>query len=672
MSPRALSLTALSLVALSGTAQAYDLDEIPVTRWPAELEIQPITPEQHAELVPVEGPLVVEHLDALRPRASSRAEAERGRVLVLVEANLAERLSDSLDRFMEDLTLDGHSVLLESASGGSAVEIKEHLAELYAEDQGLEGALLIGDLPMAWFEFYNDYGTYGYAVFPCDLALMDLDGSWEDNDGNGVFDGHTDGFGDAAPELWVGRMIVTPWMGDETEVLEAYFDRNHAYRRGEILPNESSLVYVDDDWAYWVNDFDYEIGLAFPDTTAVSEVNTTRKDDYLPRLEQDFDNIAVFVHSSPSEHYFVYRGNYDTMLWDEVPGDTTALFYDLFACSNSNFAESIYMGGVYALNTEFGLLALGSTKTGSMLERTPYYRRLGEYEDFGHAFVGWWEDVQPYDVNQRDNWYYGMVQIGDPTLRVGYPTVALDTDSIVIDQAEAEPVTVTINLSNSGFDGYYWSLGVEGSSLEEQPWIQTDDPNGQVLGLDSSLTITFDPELAGGADPSQTLLIHAPGATNNPTPIALDIAQWGPPELCVSEELLHIQLEAVTDDGATLLEVGNCAVGELSWSAEIDQDWLLLDRSEGDGREGAEQVQISVDASGLAPGKSYTGLITFSSEQASNSPVSVEVQLDVPAGGVRRGKCGCAASPSPARLLWLPSLLLGAAVTLRRKGGRHP
>ena len=666
--PRRVAVAAPVLLALLGStpAVAYDLDDIPVTRWPAELEFEPITPDRHAERVPVQGPLAVDYLGALYPRAESRAEAERGRVLVMVESNLAERIGDSLDLFMEDLTLDGHSVLLEAASGGTGAEIKAHLAELYAEDESLEGALLIGDLPMEWFEFFNDYGTYGYVVHPCDLALMDLDGSWEDFDGNGIFDTHTDGTGDAAPELWVGRMIVTSQMGDETEVLEAYFERNHAYRRGEIQPNGSSLVYVDDDWEWWAREYAQEIELGFPDIVEESEVNTTTKDDYLPRLTQDYDNIAVFVHSSPYEHYFVYRGNYQTMSWAEVPEDSTALFYDLFACSNSNFAESIYMGGVYALNTEFGLLALGSTKTGSMLERTHYYSRLGDYDDFGTSFVGWWEDVQPYHQQQRNNWYYGMVQIGDPTLRVGYPTVELDVDAIVIDQPSAEPVTVAIKLSNSGHDGYYWTLGVEGSSLEDQPWIQVDDPDGQVLGLDSTLSITFDPELAAGVDPSQTLLIHAPGATNNPVAIPLDIVQWGEAQLCVSSSLLAIEIASSADDGAATVEVGNCNPGSLSWTGSADVDWLSLDITAGDGAEGADVVTVSVDSGDLQAGKSYGATLTFEADDASNSPVTVDVQVDVD-DAVGRGRCGCAASPSPLRLAWLPALLLGAAVTTRRR-----
>jgi hypothetical protein len=667
MPPRAALSASLLLALLGpGPAVAYELDDIPVTRWPAELEFEPITPGQHAERVPVQGPLVVDYLGALHPRAESRAESSRGRVLVMVESDLAERIADSLDVFMQDLTLDGHAVLLEAASGGSGAEIKAHLAELYAEDESLEGALLIGDLPIEWFEFFNDYGTYGYVVHPCDLALMDLDGSWVDNDGNGIFDSHTDGSGDAAPELWVGRMIVTHQMGDEAEVLEGYFERNHAYRRGEIQPNGSSLVYVDDDWAWWAREYAQEIELGFPDIVEESEQDVTTKDDYLPRLTQDYDNIAVFVHSSPYEHYFVYRGNYQTMSWVEVPEDATALFYDLFACSNSNYAESAYMGGVYALNTEFGLLALGSTKTGSMLERSHYYRRLGEYEDFGSSFVGWWEDVQPYHQQQRNNWYYGMVQIGDPTLRVGYPTVEVDVDAIIIDQPTADPVTVTINLSNSGFDGYYWSLGVEDSSLEEQPWIVTADPDGRVLGLDDSLTITFDPALAAGVDPSQTLLIHAPGATNNPVSIPIDIVQWGEAQLCVSSSLLEIGIASSLDDGATTLEVGNCNPGSLRWAASADVDWLQLDVTEGDGAEGADLVTVTVDSAGLEPGKSYSATLAFVAEDATNSPVSVDVRVDVDEA-VGRGRCGCATGPTPLRLAWLPALLLGVAVSARRR-----
>ncbi len=665
--PLCVPFAAPLILALAGAgpALAYDLDEIPLTRWPDELGPGPRSPEDWLDDGPTPDPLAIELITARSPLATQRGDASRGRVLVAVESNLAARLEASLGQFVEDLALDGHSVLLEAMEGGTAAELKAHLTELYEGHESLNGALLIGDLPFHEYEFSNDYGSYGYTRFPCDLALMDLDGTWTDSDGNGVFDRHDDGAGDEAPELWVGRMVVTDRMGAEDEVLEAYFERNHAYRRGEIQPNGSSLVYVDDDWAYWASEYASEIGMGFPDYTEESNQSTTRKDDYLPRLEQDYDNIAVFVHSSPGEHYFVYQGRYETMLWDEVPEGSTALFYDLFACSNSNFDDDyfgVYMGGVYALNTEFGLLALGSTKTGSMLERSYYYGPLGDYDSFGDAFVHWWERVQPYHQSQRENWYYGMIQTGDPTLRVGYPTVAVDTDAVVIDQVEASVVSAEIALSNVGFDGYEWTLELQDGALGEGSWISASATHGWVEDDSDTIVLSMDPALAGGLAPTQTLLIHAPGATNNPVALPIEILQWGPTELCISESLLQLDLD-VDDDGVTI-EVGNCNPGTLAWTASSDASWLSVSPASSDGSAGTEPVEVLVDASRLNEHSSAT--LTFVAEGASNSPV--QVQVDVRLGeGIRRGRCGCATGTNPLRLAWLPALLLGAAVSTRRR-----
>ncbi len=647
-------------------ASAYELDQIPVTRWPERFDPRPITPAEHAARVPLQGDLVLEELQRRLPADLTRAEAQRGRVLVLVDAGLEEPLAAALAVFVDDLALDGHSVLLETSSGGTAEQLKAHLAELYAEGEGLEGAILVGELPMAWFEFFDDYQTYGYAVFPADLALMDLDGDWTDSDGNGIADVHSDGQGDTAPEIWLGRLVVPYALGDEAEVLTDYFARNHAFRRGEILPTGSSLVYVDDDWAWWAPEYAAEIERGFPEITQESELNTTSKADYLPRLGQDFDNIAVFVHSSPEQHYFVLNGDYDVMDWPEVPSDATALFYDLFACSNANFAEPMNMGAVYALGTEYGLLALGSTKTGSMLERSHYYRRLGSYAELGEAFRGWFEDVQPYDTGQRDYWYYGMAQIGDPSLRVGYPIVTASVDEILIDAPEAEPVEVSITLGNAGLDGYYWSLGLAEGLLADQDWIQPSDVEGQVLVGADTFIIHLDPELARGADPSQTLLVHAPGASNNPLEIPLEILRWGAGELCVDPSPLDLALESPEERLASSLQVGNCNPGPLEWTVSSDAHWLELERAAGGGEDGVDTLNFTIDGEGLLPGERYEAMLVFESPAADNSPLELPVWLEMdPAVGPPA--CGCATRGEPRSLAWLGALLLGGVGLVRRR-----
>jgi hypothetical protein len=72
------------------------------------------------------------------------------------------------------------------------------------------------------------------------------------------------------------------------------------------------------------------------------------------------------------------------------------------------------MGGWYVFQTDYGLLSIGSTKTGSMLNFLDFYEPLGWGMTYGEAFEYWavknMEDSRP--------WFYGMTLIGDPTLRV--------------------------------------------------------------------------------------------------------------------------------------------------------------------------------------------------------------------------------------------------------------
>lgn len=66
------------------------------------------------------------------------------------------------------------------------------------------GALLVGHLPVAWFEMDDDFGG-SHAEFPCDLYFMDLNGTWTDPDGDGKLSGHPT---NVAPEIFVGRLQV--------------------------------------------------------------------------------------------------------------------------------------------------------------------------------------------------------------------------------------------------------------------------------------------------------------------------------------------------------------------------------------------------------------------------------------------------------------------------------
>ncbi len=497
----ATALLTIALVCAPG-ARAAALDEVPHTVWPEQFRDHEVTLESWEARHPRSGPWKVE---VLREAAPAVRDGGRGRVAVLVDDGLQGPLEGPLETFVDDLVRDGHGVILEAVAGGSAEELKAHLVELYAED--LVGAILVGPLPSGWFEIANDYDEYGYVQFPCDLFYADLDGAWADADGDGRYDAHGDGQGDRPPEIWIGHLLVTDAMGDEVAVLTDYLARNHAYRRGDVLGDGSALVYVDDDWAYWVGEYVDELDGAFPDVTYEAQANVTTAEDYLPRLQQSYDNIAVYVHSSPEAHFFVEYGEYGWMMFSEIPPAADALFYNLFACSNANFADYVYMAGSYVFNTDAGLVAVGSTKTGSMLYAGPYYRELSEYEEFGDALRTWWHEIGPYGFDNMC-WHYGMTLIGDPTLRIAYPTIGVDPGEIEEDAEPGDdPRVRSIEIGNLGADHLDWSVSVD------QPWMSVEPASGSGH---AELTLTLHPALAGDGDHHGVLLVESPGATNHP------------------------------------------------------------------------------------------------------------------------------------------------------------
>jgi hypothetical protein len=114
---------------------------------------------------------------------------------------------------------------------------------------------------------------------------------------------------------------------------------------------------------------------------------------------------------------------YDQVEWvhseDIQSHDPPVLFYNLFVCSGSRFTDPDFLAGSHIFNTTYGLCAVGSSKTGSMLNFADFTAPLGLGETIGAAFLQWFDVQAPFEEWEKQ-WYYGMVLSGDPTLRLFY------------------------------------------------------------------------------------------------------------------------------------------------------------------------------------------------------------------------------------------------------------
>jgi hypothetical protein len=387
---------------------------IKVTQWVDRDGRKPISYQDWRERAGRPGQFFVEVVPT-QPASNKRGKDTR--FDIIINTALYDEIRSTLDQFIEDLIADNYDVAVIKVSGGTPEELRDLLKDEYY--LGLKGCVLIGDLPVAWYES-ECWEKKEHEEFPCDLFYMDLDGVFTDSDADGIYDTHT---GEVTPEIWLGRLTASPLtMGgvNEIELLKNYFRKNHLYRTGQLPVDSRALVYIDDDWASDSTYWDANVGLAYSSRTLVAEPYTTWGPDYTSRLPQGYDFIEVCVHSSPAVHSFKNpSGFWSDVYTDQIRTiDPQAHFYNLYACSNARFVETDYMGGWYLFCQTYGLAAVGSAKTGSMLEFDDFYAPFGQGKTIGEAFSDWFT-AQGSDgfVDWEVCWYYGMTLCGDPTLR---------------------------------------------------------------------------------------------------------------------------------------------------------------------------------------------------------------------------------------------------------------
>jgi len=335
----------------------------------------------------------------------SEAKTRASLIDILLYAPLYTETIDSLNVYISDLESEGYTVQLDTIRGTDPLFVRNHLDSLLVND--LVGAVLIGEIPFAWYEMTS---AEGREEFPIDLYLMDLDGNWIDNDSDGLFDDHT---GNKEPEIWTGRIYAhsMTW-GNEAYLVNNYLSKAHKYRTGGFNIPQKALAYVDDDWYGFGN---CDLDLLYDTVDVVRDYNTTTASDFRMRLNDAYEWVQICSHSSPWGNTFKNTSGYAGTVfnfeyWFANP---EFLFLNLFQCSGTRFFEENYAGGSYIFGPTNSLIAIGSDKVGSMLHFDDFYGPLAGGISIGEAFKDWF--VQ-WGITDPD-WFYGMVICGDPTLK---------------------------------------------------------------------------------------------------------------------------------------------------------------------------------------------------------------------------------------------------------------
>jgi hypothetical protein len=336
---------------------------------------------------------------------------------VYVEANLLPEIDHSLDVYTADLLAEGYDVSVRSWNG-SAMELRDELHSRWTQE-GLEGALFVGDIPHVTFTSEDNWNGSSETNYAHDLFFMDLNGNY--TFGNQGVDSHT---GDVDCEIYVSRLTAGNLQGiatgGEADLINSYFQKVHAVRTGEIQYEDRAIWFADDDWSPYVGDLQ-ALSTLYDQITDIRDPSDTTLARYVEALGESAETLIEQIHSWPAGHS-VSGTDGGTITSQEIAQlDTRFGFLNMFNCSSADFTTPDNLIGAYMFGEGDVVNAVGSTKTGSMLNFADFYLPQGDDASMGQAFQQWFSvNAAPTDDPSQDwkvDWFYGMTMQGDPTLR---------------------------------------------------------------------------------------------------------------------------------------------------------------------------------------------------------------------------------------------------------------
>ena len=352
-------------------------------------------------------------------------------LVVIVEASLHAPLKASFDQYAETMREARYEVQVVPWVPGDVHELKDLIYE-YVDDFGVEGALLIGDLPAAWYRIDVPPGWIGQLGFegpvehfPTDLFLQDRDARWVDGDGalwqdpTGAMRKTYDYHEPLHLDIYTARLLGTE------EELRDYFARLEHYRHVGPLVKPSGYIFLDDDWAN--KDTSDLLGLdeLYGDIEVVQDVAVSCLDEYLDRLD---NGGAEFVYQLiHAHHYWLGFDHVDSegycqeKLFQSVIRVSSqkglkVSFLNMANCYGARFVgvEETSLAEAFTVGTEYGLAVLGSTKAGAQLDPRLFHQSLASGMRWGPAYRRWYNALG----HRNDLWHMGIVIVGDPLLRV--------------------------------------------------------------------------------------------------------------------------------------------------------------------------------------------------------------------------------------------------------------
>jgi hypothetical protein len=336
-------------------------------------------------------------------------------------------------------------------------------------------------------------------------------------------------------------------------------------------------------------------------------------------------NIGGWTISDNNENY-------------SIPNGTSIAAYGFLIISKGSSAFSTRYGFYPGLSNFFldlsnsGDFLILKNSSGTVIDQVAW-------KSGGLSIPGWGSSSSPYadesrsimrsNLNQDTDTYLDWLsnRIPDPQSGgITSPQIHLDKTLMTFSLAEGnDSDSDTFTISNSGIGTLNWSVS------GNRPWISVNPTWGQDTGI---VTVTVSSSGLTAGSYTGEITVSDVNASNSPQKLNVSLTVTGSggptvPQIHLDKTSMTFSLAEGNDSDSDTFTISNSGTGTLNWSASGNRAWISVNPTWG---QDTGIVTVTVSSSGLTAG-SYTGEITVSDVNASNSPQKLNVSLTITGSG---------------------------------------
>lgn len=363
--------------------------------------------------------------------------AEKG-----VEANVT--------RYLEDLKNEGYDPILkiwDLENDPSPAALRGWLKGRYEENERLQGAVFIGNVPVpnVWAK-----DSYAYCEYIAEMYYMDLLGSgwyiFDDYEFNKNKVEHLKQLSEVhehpMPTIWIS-LITTSTLSElfnssESELVNAYLEKNHAYRTGQVVFPKQALLYslpkvIEDDQAF------NRVAFAFNDVHhilsqkyALKEEKPAYIDEFFEPLENESYEVLFWGrHGRETKIDLGYQKLESSLLSIMPVGISTAFVFPM-SCLIGHYPEPGYFAGSYIFNKRS--FVLGMTTAALVTQGGPEVEMINQFIVGNNLGIAFRESIKKMPVETSN---FEKIASRNSRFIIGDGTLKLQSDELEANESNS-------------------------------------------------------------------------------------------------------------------------------------------------------------------------------------------------------------------------------------------